>query len=90
MPDKVHCRKYQKEMEALAAPPMPGSVGEELLATVSKQAWQEWQQHQTMLINELRLSMGDVETRQFLREEMWKFLDNKDYTKPEGYNPIDK
>ena len=35
----VFCKKYQKEMEGLDAPPYPGPKGEEIFESVSKQAW---------------------------------------------------
>ena len=43
----VVCRKYGKELEGLDTPPLPGSKGEEIFNTVSKQAWSAWQQLQT-------------------------------------------
>src|SRR5690606_12109288 len=43
----VYCKKYQKETEGLGFPPMPGAKGQDLYNNVSKQAWQEWLQHQT-------------------------------------------
>ena len=84
---KVTCRKYGKEMEGLTTPPFPGPKGQELYDTVSKQAWEEWQAHQVRLINEKALSMIKPEDRQYLQEEMNKFLDNKDFEQAEGYVP---
>jgi Fe-S cluster biosynthesis and repair protein YggX len=83
----VFCRKYQREMEGLDTPPYPGAKGQEIYETVSRQAWQEWLTHQTMLINERRLNLMKPETRQFLQEEMEKFLSGADYAKAEGYVP---
>lgn len=83
----VFCRKYQREMEGLPMPPMPGPKGQELYESVSKQAWQEWQAHQTMLINEKRLKLMDPETRKFLQSEMDKFFAGEDYERAEGYVP---
>ncbi|MDX9873685.1 MAG: oxidative damage protection protein [Spongiibacteraceae bacterium] len=83
----VLCRKYGREMEGLDAPPYPGPKGQEIFETVSKQAWQEWQAHQTMLINEKRLSLVDPSTRKFLQEEMEKFFAGDDFEQAEGYVP---
>ena len=83
----VFCKKYQREMEGLNVPPYPGPKGQEIFEHVSKQAWQEWQQHQTQLINEKRLSMMDPSARKFLQEEMDKFLAGEDFAKAEGYVP---
>ncbi|MBK6288251.1 MAG: oxidative damage protection protein [Gammaproteobacteria bacterium] len=83
----VICRKYQREMEALERPPFPGPRGQKIFEEVSKQAWQEWIAHQTLLINERRLNMMDRTARAFLEEEMDKFLSNQDFAQAEGYVP---
>ena len=73
---QVFCRKYQQEMEGLANPPFPGAKGQELFDSVSKQAWQEWLQHQTTLINEKRLNVFEPEAKKFLEEQREKFFSN--------------
>ena len=83
----VLCKKYQKEMEGLDAPPYPGPKGQEIFDSVSKQAWLDWQSHQTMLINEKHLSLVDPEARKYLQEEMAKFFAGEDYDLAEGYVP---
>jgi Fe-S cluster biosynthesis and repair protein YggX len=83
----VYCKKYQRELEGLAMPPYPGPKGQEIFEHVSKQAWQEWQEHQTQLINERRLSLMDPSTRKFLQQEMDKFFAGEDFAKAEGYVP---
>ena len=87
MPLKVHCRKYQKEMEGMLTPPFPGPKGLDIMNNVSVKAWQEWQAHQVRLINEKALSMLNPEHRKFLQEEMDKFLSNQDFAQAEGYVP---
>ncbi len=83
----VHCRKYDREMEGLDTPPLPGAKGEEIFETVSKQAWNEWQALQTMLINEKHLDMRDPEARKYLSAQRDKFLDNEPVDRAEGYVP---
>jgi len=83
----VFCKKYQKDMEGLDTPPYPGPKGQDIFEHVSKTAWQEWQQHQTMLINEKHLNMIDAESRKYLQQEMNKFLAGEDYDLAEGYVP---
>jgi Fe-S cluster biosynthesis and repair protein YggX len=83
----VFCRKYQREMEGLDAPPMPGAKGQELHDTVSRQAWAEWQALQTMLINEKHLNLRDAEARRYLSEQRERFLDNLPVDRAEGYVP---
>ena len=87
MPRTVHCRKYQQELEGLAQPPLPGAKGEQLFQTVSRKAWEEWQALQTMLINERNLRLIDPQARQYLSEQMEKFLTNQPIDRIEGYRP---
>jgi len=54
---------------------------------VSKEGWQRWVEHQTMLINENRLTPIDPKHRKYLEVEMEKFLFGGDAAKPEGYVP---
>jgi len=87
----VFCRKYKQELEGLDRPPYPGPLGQEIYDNVSKKAWQEWTDHQTMLINEKHLSLMDPKSRQYLQQEMEKFFAGEDYDKAEGYvAPADK
>jgi len=83
----VMCKKYQKELEGLDAAPFPGPKGQDIFDNVSKQAWQDWQAHQTMLINEKHLSLVDPEARKYLQQEMDKFLAGEDFDQAEGYVP---
>ena len=83
----VYCRKYREELPGLSAPPLPGAAGEDIFENVSAKAWQEWQQVQTMLINENHLSMADREARSYLSEQMRRFLANEDYDRAAGYVP---
>ncbi|HAB55827.1 MAG TPA: oxidative damage protection protein [Cellvibrionales bacterium] len=83
----VLCRKYQREMPGLDTPPYPGPKGEEIFNHVSRQAWEEWQKHQTMLINEKHLNMRDMESRKFLQSEMEKFLSGEVFEQVEGFVP---
>lgn len=87
MSRSVFCRKYQREMEGLTQPPFPGARGQRVFESVSKQAWQEWIAHQTLLINERRLNMMDRTARAFLEEEMEKFFSNESVAQAEGYVP---
>lgn len=70
----VQCVKLGAEAEGLDLPPYPGELGKKIYENVSKQAWQQWLQHQTMLINEYRLSPIEPKARKFLEEQMEKFF----------------
>ncbi len=87
MSRSVMCRKYKEELEGLEAPPLPGAKGQQIFDTVSKKAWLEWQAAQTMLINEKNLSLIEPEARQYLSEQMERFLDNQSIDDAEGYVP---
>ena len=86
----VFCKKYQQPLPGLSAPPYPGPKGQEIFDQVSAKAWQEWQQHQTMLINEKHLNMMEAASRTFLQQQMEKFFNGEDYAKAEGYTPENK
>jgi len=83
----VKCALLGEELEGLERPPWPGELGQRIFEHVSRQAWQQWLQHQTMLINEYRLSALDPKARKFLQEEMEKFFFGGGAKKPEGYMP---
>lgn len=70
----VMCAKLGKEAEGLAAPPYPGEMGKRIYLNISKEAWQQWIGHQTILVNENRLSAIDPKAQAFLKQEMEKFL----------------
>jgi Fe-S cluster biosynthesis and repair protein YggX len=83
----VQCRKYGEELEGLDRPPFPGPRGQDIYDNVSKKAWEAWQAHQTLLINEKHLSLMDPETRRYLQGEMDKFFAGEEYDQAEGYVP---
>jgi len=83
----VQCAKLGREAEGLDSPPFPGEKGQEIYEKISKQAWQDWLNKQTMLINEYRLASYDPKARAFLAEERQKFLFEHNDQMPEGYVP---
>ena len=86
----VHCIKLDQEAEGLDFPPTPGKLGERIFENVSKQAWQGWLAHQTMLINEKCLSLADPEARKFVQDTMHKFFAGEEVESVEGYIPPSK
>ena len=83
----VFCVKLQCEAEGLTYAPYPGELGKRIYANVSKEAWSTWLAHQTMLINENRLSPLDPKARKFLEVEMEKYFFGEGSTAPAGYVP---
>ena len=86
----VFCRKHQQELEDLDKPPFPGPKGQDIYENVSRAAWQEWLQHQTLLINEKHLNVMDPKAKAFLDEQRERFLNNESVEKAEGYVPPTK
>lgn len=83
----VNCVKLGREAEGLDYPPYPGELGKRIWESVSKQAWQQWVNQQTMLMNEYRLNPLDPKARKFIEGEMEKFLFGAGSRPPEGYVP---
>ena len=85
----VHCIKLGIDAEGLERAPYPGALGQRIFDQVSKNAWQEWLEHQKRLINEYHLSLANSDARKFLSSEMEKYffggeLTSTHYTPPPG------
>ena len=88
MPRTIHCVKLGRDAEGLDFAPWPGELGRRIYESVSKEAWSAWLAHQTMLINENRLSPLEPKTRTFLAAEMEKyFFGGGDVTPIAGFRP---
>ena len=83
----VQCIKLGKEAEGLERAPYPGALGQKIFDSVSKEAWQMWLKHQTILINENRLSPIDPKHREFLEQEMEKYFFGGGSDTPGGFVP---
>lgn len=83
----VNCVVLGEEAEGLDFQPYPGELGKRVYENVSKAGWAQWMKHQTMIINEYRLSTVDPQARKFIEEEMEKFFFGGGTEKPEGFVP---
>ena len=83
----VNCIYLKKEGEGMDFAPYPGELGQRIYDNVSKEAWQLWVAHQTMLINEYRLTPIEPEARKLLETEMEKFFFSGGAEKPKEYVP---
>jgi len=83
----VQCVYLKKEAEGLDFPVYPGELGKRIYEQVSKEAFELWKRHQTMLVNENRLNLADQRARQYLARQMEQFLFGGGAEQPAGYVP---
>lgn len=83
----VKCIKLGKEAEGLDYATYPGELGKRIYENVSKEAWQAWLGHQTMLMNENRINPLDPKARKFIEGEMEKYFFGGGSAAPSGYVP---
>jgi Fe-S cluster biosynthesis and repair protein YggX len=81
----VQCVKLGRQAEGLTRQPWPGELGKRIYESVSRDAWQDWLGHQTMLINEYRLNALDPNARSFLAGEMEKYFFGEGVEKPADF-----
>jgi Fe-S cluster biosynthesis and repair protein YggX len=74
MTQMIYCQRLKREAERLSKAPFPGVNGLRVFAEISQAGWGEWLAHQTMLINENRLSPLDPKAKKYLTEQMALFL----------------
>ena len=83
----VFCVRLKKEAEGLDFHPYPGEMGKRIFENVSKQAWAEWLKHQTMLVNENRLSLVDPQARKYLTEQTEAYFFGEGADQASGFVP---
>ena len=83
----IFCTFLKKEAEGQDFQLYPGEIGKRIYNEISKEAWSQWIAKQTMLINEKKLSMMNVEDRKLLEQEMVNFLFEGQDVHIEGYTP---
>lgn len=86
----VKCVLLGAEAEGLDYAPYPGELGQRIYENISKEAWQRWLKHQTMLLNEYRLTPIEPKARKFLVAEMEKFFFGGGSDKPGEFVPDEK
>ena len=81
----VNCVLLKREAPGLERIPYPGPLGQRIYENVSQEAWAGWVRHQTMLINEYRLTPVDPKARKFLEAEMEKYFFGTGSEKPKDF-----
>lgn len=83
----IFCTFLQRDAEGQDFQLYPGDVGKRIFDEISKEAWEEWMNKQTMLINERKLNMMNYDDRKLLEKKMIKFLFEEHDVHIEGYTP---
>ena len=83
----VQCAHLKKEADGHGLRALSRRLGKRIYNEISKEAWQLWLKHQTMLVNENRLNLADQRARQYLARQMELFLFGEGGDKPAGYVP---
>lgn len=83
----VQCTYLNKPADGLDFPPYPGELGKRIYDNISKEAFELWKRHQTMLVNENRLNLADARARQYLARQMEQFLFGAGADQPTGFVP---
>ena len=83
----IQCAYLKREAEGLDFPVYPGELGKRIYDHVSKEAFEAWKRHQTMLVNENRLNLADARARQYLARQMENFFFGDGAEQPAGYVP---
>ena len=83
----VQCVYLKREAEGLDFSVYPGEIGKRIYDNVSKEAFEAWKKHQTMLVNENRLNLADARARQYLARQMESFFFGGGVEQPAGYVP---
>ena len=83
----VQCVYLKREAEGLDYSVYPGELGKRIYENVSKEAFEAWKKHQTMLVNENRLNLADARARQYLARQMESFFFGGGAEQPAGYVP---
>ncbi|HNT40279.1 MAG TPA: oxidative damage protection protein [Rubrivivax sp.] len=83
----VQCAYLKKEAPGLTYAPYPGELGKRIYEHISAEAFELWKRHQTMLVNENRLSLADAGARRYLAQQMEQFLFGGRADQVAGYVP---
>ena len=85
----VECVVLKQESEGLDKPPHPGSLGNRIYESVSKEGWKKWLERLTTIINENGLSTADKDNIELIEKHMLGFFFGEgDYGQlPAGFQP---
>jgi len=85
MAHMVKCVKLGREAEGLDEPPFDGELGQKIYNNVSKLAWEQWQEHMKMLLNEYRLQPWKKDHQEFIVQQMEAYFFGEGSEKPKEF-----
>ncbi len=86
----VQCVKLGRQAEGLDEPPFDTPLGQKIYDNVSKLAWEQWEGHMKMLLNEYRLQPWKKEHQEFIVQQMDQYFFGEGSQLPEEFVPEDK
>lgn len=72
--ETIECRRCGNDAPRLAKPPFRTELGERIRGEICAECWQDWLQHQTLLINHYGLDPREPKAREFLYEQIEQVL----------------
>jgi Fe-S cluster biosynthesis and repair protein YggX len=79
--------KLNKEAEGLEEPPFDSELGQKIYKNVSAEAWNQWQEHMKMLLNEYRLQPWKKDHQDFIVQQMEQYFFGGGGEKPKDFVP---
>ena len=73
----IRCAKKGKDLEGLEKPPYPGEIGQKIYDQISKEAWEEWIEYKTKVINEYKLKLFEPKAQEVLMKHAEEFFFGK-------------
>lgn len=70
----VYCVYLRREAEGLESLPHPGELGQRVFDNISRDAWQQWLAHLSVLMNQYSLTSADPTAMAFIESQMRTFL----------------
>jgi Fe-S cluster biosynthesis and repair protein YggX len=83
----VFCQKLGRELPGLDAPPWPGELGRRIYEHISADAWAQWEERMTMILNEYRLLPFQKEAQVLVAKHMEEFFFGESSAQPPGFTP---
>jgi len=81
------CVKLGRAAEGLDEPPFDNELGQKIYDNVSKLAWEQWQEHMKMLLNEYRLQPWKKDHQEFIVQQMQAYFFGEGSERPKEYVP---